>query len=653
MKNLKLKFFVMIFIVLPVCITSLSYLKKTIHRKIRVWKTLPKPAFKLKYPGNMAVIDYTKYGYFKNPGTSKYKYRMKKRRALINATGEGIKPSGYLVYRNPVLKKFSRLKRGTGTHWNYTKTPYHAKNFYIWATAVEEPGVKLFYTAEALKNAGHIIHALKAYHALTVFYPGSACLASNGSYVWYVGPVAIDRIRYLCRKYPELGLEFVDAWIDIKNNTDTNLGNDIVTVTPGRFIKRSSKPSKKDISNLKVIAQRGNGKVILKKYENGHWRMFVNGKPFLIKGVTYSPSKIGESPHRKTLRNWQLTDDNKNGIIDMDEVWIDYNRNNKKDKNEKTTSDFKILKDMGCNAIRYYHVPPDNKYNSKKQFNKKLLRKMYNKYGIRIIMGDFFGAYTIGSRADWNKGTDYTDKKQLARMKKIIRKLVLDHRKEPYVLMWLLGNENNMPGNYKGVNATRTRAGSQPKAYAKFLNECAKMIHKLDPDHPVAVGNLETFMIEYYAKYAPEIDILGINAYRGMEGFGSSLWEGVRRKFDRPVLITEFGCDVWDSNMKKEDETKQSQYHKGNWDDILANLFGTSGEGNALGGVVFEYIDEWWKSIKGKSNIHDNTKDCTMPFFDGHSSEEYLGITSQGKGKHSPWLRQLRKVYYYYKKTWK
>ncbi len=613
---------------------------------------LPEPLFKLSNPGENNIIDYSKYGTFKNLGTKDYKYIIKNYKGLVKAVGEGIFPNTMSAFKNVLYKKFKKKGRLKGSHWDHVYTSDPVSDYLVWATTAEEPGVKLLFTANALKEAGHIMQAIKAYYAILVHYPRSACFSADQSFVWYVAIVAMDKLYALTRKYPELELKLEGTFINIKNGDDIDLNNDIIKVNPGKLVKLKKADKKKvNLKKIKIVDKRGDGKIKLVKYENGHWQMFVDNKPFVIKGIHYAPTKIGETPHKQTVRNWMFVNDNKNGKIDVSyDIWVDKNKNNKKDKNEKPIGDFQLLKEMGCNAIRHIHASPNNKY-SKKEFNKKLLRDMYYKYGIRMIMVDLVGAYTVGSGAKWEIGTDYTDKEQCARMKEIVRNLVLDHKDEPYVLMWLLGNENNMPGNYTGINATRTLASKHPIAYAKFLNEVAKMIHSIDKDHPVAVGNIGLDLVDYYNKYAPEIDILGINRYPDKDGFGS-LWYRARQIMDRPILITEYGCDAFDSNINNVDEEKQAIWHEGLWRDIEYNLAGGIGDGNAIGGIAFEWLDEWWKSLKGSPDTQQKTKDCPMPFPDNWSSEEFLGIASQGNGSYSPFLRQLRKTYFLYKKMW-
>jgi beta-glucuronidase len=203
------------------------------------------------------------------------------------------------------------------------------------------------------------------------------------------------------------------------------------------------------------------------------------------------------------------------------------------------------------------------------------------------------------------------------------------------------------------VNATRTQASRQVKAYLEFVNEVAEMIHQLDPEHPVAVGNLEIVGLPDYARFAPAVDIMGINSYRGSFGFGDH-WKKVREDFDRPVLITEYGCDAYDVRVPAENGAAQAAYHRGCWDDIVVHMAGGLAEGNALGGVVYEYVDEWWKSPRGSWSVHDTAKDNPMAYPDGWANEEWLGIVSQGDGSRSPFLREPRAAYFLYKDVlWK
>jgi beta-galactosidase len=255
----------------------------------------------------------------------------------------------------------------------------------------------------------------------------------------------------------------------------------------------------------------------------------------------------------------------------------------------------------------------------------------------------------VGSGATWREGTDYTNLKHRERMKEVVRQKVLDLRGEEFVLMWLLGNENNMSGDHTGVNATRTNAGSQPQAWAEFVNEVAKMIHELDPDHPVAIGNLGSGLAEYYGRHAPAVDVFGMTAYMGLGGFGNT-WNEARAKFDRPVLIIEYGCDAY-ADGQGPDEEAQARYHEGCLRDIVLNQAGGEQAGNSIGGIAFEYLDEWWKA---NDDPHTQTTQAqgNSPFPDGKGHEEWFGIVSQGSGRNSPFERRLRKAYEFYKSVW-
>jgi len=157
--------------------------------------------------------------------------------------------------------------------------------------------------------------------------------------------------------------------------------------------------------------------------------------------------------------------------------------------------------------------------------------------------------------------------------------------------------------------------------------------------------------VDAYAQFAPELDFVGVNSYRGSSGFGA-LWSEAKDLIDRPVLITEFGCDAYATD-KGPDEEGQARYVKNAWNDIALNTAGGPGVGNALGGLAFEWLDEWWKDTRGDSWDRQNTeKIYELPFPDGWAQDEWFGIVGQGDGSDSPFLRQPRKAYFTLKELW-
>jgi len=593
--------------------------------------------FPLLDEGAEGIVDYRKYGEFENIGTSGYKYVVKDKKGLAKAVGEGIFPNN-IVYRDPIYK--SSLEKGLleGSHWDFVNSDNLQASFYKWATAGEDPGVKLYYTAYALERAMHYKHAIKTYYAIVVHYPKSISW-TYWKTPWYVGQVAIDKIRYLTRKHPELGMKLIDAEIIVENGFDSDLTNDIISVNPGSIVKCT--PAEliakfKDPSGLKVVKKIGGPKVELVQYENGDWQIRLDGEPTIVKAVAYTPTVVGQSPDKGTLADWSLEDYNRNDKIDGPyDSWLDENLNNKKDATEEVVGDFKLLKDMGTNAIRVYHHGNNQ--------NKELFRAAYEKYGIMMLMGDFLGAYAIGSGANWHEGTNYSHPVHQENMKDSVRSMVMEYKDEPYILMWILGNETN----YGVAN----NAKADPVSYYKFVNEVTMMIKEIDPTRPIAICNGDILFLDVFSEYAPDVDVYGSNSYRGEQGFGTGFWSAIKRLCDKPVLITEYGCPAYQKGRPREiAEVDQAKYHQGEWEDILYNSAGYEGLGNSIGGVVFEWLDEWWKAYE--PNIHDTEGLYTGAFPGGWVYEEWFGIAGQGDGSKSPYLRQLRKSYFLYKKMW-
>ncbi|MDP2906273.1 MAG: glycoside hydrolase family 2 TIM barrel-domain containing protein [Candidatus Omnitrophota bacterium] len=589
-------------------------------------------------PGKEDFVDYEQYGEFQNAGTKDYKYVVKNQEGLIAAAGEGIYPNSTSVRWDPEFKKALKEGRLEGSPWDFMHSPDLEAAFLKWATCSEPQGVKLFYTGLILEKAGLVKHALKCYYAIVVHFPG----AYGWTYwhtPWYVGQAAIAKINFLLKENTGLGYRLSGADIRVTNGYDNDISNDIVIASPGKFVKKGLLEKfkfKQDTSLLSVKRRLGKGKVHLLQYETGDWQLIVEQKPYIIKGITYAPTKVGQSPDNNTLGNWMEEDSNNNGKADGPyDAFVDKNRNNLQDKDEPALGDFKLMKEMGVNTIRLYHHPL--------KIKKEVLRELYSNYGIRVIIGDFLGKYAIGSGAPWNPGTDYNNPEQKKNMLLTVTEMVLEHKDEPYLLFWLLGNEN--------VYGYACNADKDPDAFFKFVNEAALLIKSLDPEHPVAIGNGDILFLDKFGKDAPDIDIFGTNAYRGNYGFGR-IWRQVKEEADRPVFITEFGCPASAEGKNTEEvEELQAQYHRAAWEDIEHNTAFSGGEGNAIGGIVFEWLDEWWKAYE--PGLHDTKGLWAGPFPDGFMHEEWLGMSGQGDGKLSPFLRQLRKSYYTYKKLWR
>lgn len=125
------------------------------------------------------------------------------------------------------------------------------------------------------------------------------------------------------------------------------------------------------------------------------------------------------------------------------------------------------------------------------------------------------------------------------------------------------------------------------------------------------------------------------------------LWKEVDVKYDKPVLITEYGTIHPPVNPKTRvlNEERQAQIHKDCWriSQLMSGAkAGKKAPSNALGGFAFVWVDDWWQSYN--------------PYFQDLTADEFNfewhGLLSQGDGKHSPLMRQPRAVYYMYKNLW-
>jgi len=386
-------------------------------------------------------------------------------------------------------------------------------------------------------------------------------------------------------------------------------------------------------------------KVEVKQHGPAQWELLVNGQPYFVKGVVYNYTAVGDDANEGTLRDWGDLDVNNNGKNDVAyEAWVDANQNNVKDADEKPVGDWQLLKEMGCNTIRVYQLPSADprlkdtfvydgaRLTFEHPPNKKMFRDLYQTYGIMMMVGHFFGEWTLGSGAEWEAGTDYTDPVQRQRLLNCVRVMVEEHKDEPYTLMWVLGNENFNP--YDQDNAE-----TEVEAFLTLVNEAAQLIHELDPNHPVAICNWHTDRLEDIARFCPDVDIYGTNQYR--HGLAEE-YEKISKVFDRPVVITEYGIQAL--GRSRIDKLSVRAYHKLVWRDIFEARYGGKGTGNSIGGCVFAWSDQWY--LGGSPDVHDYGDFLGMP------NAEWFGVVGLGDGSDSPFQRVLKPEYFLYQELW-
>lgn len=147
----------------------------------------------------------------------------------------------------------------------------------------------------------------------------------------------------------------------------------------------------------------------------------------------------------------------------------------------------------------------------------KILDEAHEK-GLSVLFGLWVGQE--------RQGFDYDDGKAVAAQLAQFTEVVKTYKDHPAVLMWGIGNENDL--EYKNFKVWHA------------INDIAKMIHELDPNHPTmhVTAGIDVAEVQLIKEHAPHIDILGINTYGGLIGIDQQVrsygWE-------KPYLISEWG----------------------------------------------------------------------------------------------------------------
>lgn len=208
---------------------------------------------------------------------------------------------------------------------------------------------------------------------------------------------------------------------------------------------------------------------------------------------------------------------------------------------------------FGANVVRTYSCVADNTID--------ILDEAYDN-GLYVNMGIYIKRET--------DGFDYNNTAAVAAQFESVKTCVKKFMNHPALLMWSIGNEAE-------ASYTNTKLWSA-------INDIAKMIHELDPNHPTTTV-LASSKIEHILnikRLAPEVDILSVNTYApNLPGVIDNLRAA---EWTKPYMITEFGPRgtwqmgpepsrilPWGALVEQTSTEKEADYLKAYTESIKAN----------------------------------------------------------------------------------
>ncbi len=320
-------------------------------------------------------------------------------------------------------------------------------------------------------------------------------------------------------------------------------------------------------------------------------QLLVNGTPFAVKGVVYSPVPVGEDPNLAAPYGDYFTEP--------------YGALHERD--------LPLLRTMGANALRLYHW-------EKTAGHSHFLDRAFNG-GVDPLY--VIAGFWIDAGLDLDPNSLGNVREQL---KADFREMVAAHKTHPAILMWSVGHNLNQAG----------LSANQRAQVFSLINEMAEtaQLEEGPSAHPVTTALADQDLaatVAAHEKAVPALDVWGANVYRG-KSFGT-LFSDLGPVTQKPLLIMEYGIDAFDQTRGHEYEKigtpVQADYAEALWQEIAAN-----GQ-TCLGGAIMSYSDEWWKaryaddpgclpdpdpSAQGRCGFST----ASQP--DGYANEEWWGL---------------------------
>jgi hypothetical protein len=321
-------------------------------------------------------------------------------------------------------------------------------------------------------------------------------------------------------------------------------------------------------------------------------QLLVDGTPFTVKGVNYSPTPVGSSVAGAS-----------GGCTGPYQWWTDQAIYN---------ADFPLIKRMGANTIRAYAILNDTSPTAVLQVRAMLDAAEAN--GLYVIM-NFYPSHFVdptvpATQAAWQ--ADFVAG-------------INAYEDHAAVLIWEFANENNLDN---GQNA----------GWYPLVQTILTAGKAADANHPMMTVEGETDVIDYTIGSVPRsandasmtsLDIWGVNAYRGPTFQG--VFEELELVTAKPLLLTEFGKDAFHDGSAQENQSIQAGHLQAQWGEIASRLSADNATEPLAGAVIFEWTDEWWKDGGANSCLtHSSTILFTRPLdtADPGYNDEWFGLAA-------------------------
>ncbi|ERJ12450.1 glycoside hydrolase family 2 TIM barrel-domain containing protein [Haloplasma contractile] len=155
------------------------------------------------------------------------------------------------------------------------------------------------------------------------------------------------------------------------------------------------------------------------------------------------------------------------------------------------------------------------------------------------------------------KDEDYHDDNYKKQKRLEIQELLDQYKNHSSLLVWAIGNEINL-----GTNSAEAWT---------FVEDLASIIKEHDQNHPVCtvIAGANSDVINNITKYAPTINVIGINSYAG--ALHKVKEDCLKTNFEGPYIITEWGpvghWEVdktrWNAPIEQTSLEKAESYKKG------------------------------------------------------------------------------------------